>query len=214
MTTTRQIVTTKITTTTRTPTTRAPTTTTRPTTTRSTVAQRLPAFNQNNFAAQKSTPAIDLLPPHEVSRLNDDGSTKGPPIYYEWKVPDRGLLPPKLDNETDIQSKHNTRSIAEEGNFGTTDFQSSESRRLGNGNSIKIQYKDLQKLFSIPEFEFPIEQSGRDGYEKPEAVNSFQVKIPYKSGSDRYYYLEHAHCNPACHPYFFKPGRCEPCVKL
>lgn len=192
-------------------------------TTRSTVApvfaQRLPAFNKNvvvskKLAAQESTPARDLLPPHEEVKNYDDVTTKGPPIYYEWKVPDRGLLPPKLDNETDVQSKHNTRSIAEEGNFGN-DFQSSESRRFGSGSSVKIQYKDLQKLFSIPEFEFPIEASGRDGYENAEAVNSFQVKIPYKTGnSDRYYYLEHAHCNPACHPYFFKPGRCEPCIKL
>lgn len=125
-----------------------------------------------------------------------------------------GLLPPKFDNETETQSK---RSILNEGNFdGANDFQSSESRRTaGNGNSIKIQYRDLQKYFSIPEVQLPIENDGRVGYEKDDAVNSFQVKIPYrKDKSDRYYYLEHAACNPECHPYFFKPGRCEPCIKL
>lgn len=184
------------------------------------LVQRVPLSNQNSISTQKasesSTLARDLLPPHNEVRNYDDASTKGPAIYYEWKVPDRGLLPPKLDNETDVQSK---RSILEEGNFeGDNGFQSSESRRFGHknsGNSIKIQYKDLQKLFSIPDVEFPIESNGRDGYENAEAVNSFQVKIPYRSGnSDRYYYLEHSHCNPECHPYFFKPGRCEPCIKL
>jgi hypothetical protein len=158
-------------------------------------------------------PARELLPPFDVTKNYDDITTRGPAAYYEWKVPDRGLLPPKFDNETETQSK---RSILEEGNFdGRNDFQSSETRRATNGNSIRIQYRDLQKLFSIPEVQLPIENAGRDGYEKLDAVNSFQVKIPYrKDKSDRYYYLEHAHCNPECHPYFFKPGRCEPCIKL
>lgn len=207
-------------------TTRATTTTRRPiTTTKQT--PRLQSFNQiqpNNQrpSAPARVPAFnqpatlnrDLLPPLDAQRNYEDGTTKGPAAYYPWKTPERGLLPPKLDTEDDeVQSK---RSIAEEGNFeGNNDFQSSESRRSGNRNSIKVEYKDLQKLFSIPEFEFPIESSGRDGYENAEAVNSFQVKIPYKNGkSERYYYLEHAHCNPECHPYFFKPGRCEPCIKL
>ena len=170
----------------------------------STIAPR-----QNEIVA----PARDLLPPLDVLRSYDDATTRGPAVYYEWKVPESGLLPPKLENDTEAQSK---RSITEEGNFDN-DFHSSESRRVGHGNSIKIQYKDLQKLFAIPQFDFPIESSGRDGYENTEAVNSFQVKIPYKASDKqegRYYYLEHAHCNPECHPYFFKPGRCEPCIKL
>lgn len=163
-----------------------------------------------------SAPANDLLPPHETIKFYDDATTKGPPIYYEWRVPDEGLLPPKFDNESDTNSLK--RSITQEGNFDN-DFQSSESRRYGGGNSIKIQYKDLQKVFAIPEVEFTLESNGREGYDDAEAVNSFQVKIPYrkdigKSSVDRYYYLEHGHCNPECHPYFFKPGRCEPCIKL
>lgn len=176
------------------------------------------AFNRNAIPAPRQpavpVPANDLLPPLDGFKNYDDATTKGPAIYSQWKVPERGLVPPNLINETEeMQSK---RSILEEGNFGTNnDFQSSETRRLGNGNTIKVQYKDLQRMFSIPEYEFPLESKGRDGYENAEAVNSFQVKIPYKSGNaDRYYYLEHAHCNPECHPYFFKPNRCEPCVKL
>lgn len=174
-----------------------------------------PVFNRIAAPAPKvQTPARDLEPPLTEVKYYDDGTTKGPSIYYEWKEPERGLMPPKFDNETDdAQSK---RSVIEEGNFeGNNDFQSNEARRLGKGTSNRIQYKDLQKFFSIPEFEFPIESEGRDGYENAEAVNSFQVKIPYKTGkTERYYYLEHAHCNPECHPYFFKPGRCEPCIKL
>lgn len=164
-----------------------------------------------------SAPANDLLPPYETIKFYDDATTKGPPIYYEWRVPDEGLLPPKFDNESDTNSLK--RSITQEGNFDN-EFQSSESRRYnGGGNSIKIQYKDLQKVFAIPEVEFTLESNGREGYDDAEAVNSFQVKIPYrkdigKSSVDRYYYLEHGHCNPECHPYFFKPGRCEPCIKL
>lgn len=175
------------------------------------------AFNQNAISSKKTSvkePARDLLPPLDATRNYEDGTTKGPSIYSEWKIPDTGLQPPRLDNETeDAQSK---RSILEEGNFENGNvLQTSESRRLGNGNSIKVQYKDLQKKFAIPQIDFPLEQKGRDGYENVEAVNSFQVKIPYKSGNaERYYYLEHNHCNPECHPYFFKPGRCEPCIKL
>lgn len=191
---------------------------------------RSPAFNQpqaprastNQIAqGQKknvSPPANELLPPYETIKIYDDATTKGPPIYYEWRVPDEGLLPPRFDNETDTNSLK--RSITEEGNFDN-DFQSSETRRYGGGNQIRIQYKDLQKQFAIPEVELALESGGREGYNDDEAVNSFQVKIPYRkdasrasTGSDRYYYLEHAHCNPECHPYFFKPGRCEPCIKL
>jgi hypothetical protein len=176
------------------------------------------AHKQQGQKKSVSAPANDLLPPLETIKFYDDATTKGPPIYYEWRVPDEGLLPPKFDNESDTNSLK--RSITQEGNFDNEFVQSSESRRYnGGGNSIKIQYKDLQKVFAIPEVEFTLESNGREGYDDAEAVNSFQVKIPYrkdigKSSVDRYYYLEHGHCNPECHPYFFKPGRCEPCIKL
>lgn len=177
-----------------------------------------PPTTVQNKKKTLSPPANDLLPPYETIKIYDDATTKGPPIYYEWRVPDEGLLPPKFDNETDTNSLK--RSITEEGNYDN-DFQSSETRRYSGGNSIRIQYKDLQKLFSIPDVQLELESSGREGYDNEEAVNSFQVKIPYRkdasktaTGADRYYYLEHAHCNPECHPYFFKPGRCEPCIKL
>lgn len=166
-----------------------------------------------NTVQRVAVPARDLLPPLVEVRNYDDGTTKGPSIYAGFKVPKRGLLGPKFENDTaEAQSK---RSITGEGNF-SNGFQTSETRRSASSeNSINVQYKDLQKLFAIPQFDFPLEPTGRIGYENSEAVNSFQVKIPYKAGkTERYYYLEHSHCNPECHPYFFKPGRCEPCIKL
>lgn len=173
-----------------------------------------PAINRIAAPTKKvQTPARDLEPPLTEIKTHDDGTTKGPSAYVEWKTPERGLMPPRFDNDTDDgQSK---RSVLEEGNFEGNNFHNNEARRVGSASSKRIQYKDLQKMFSIPQFEFPIESEGRDGYENAEAVNSFQVKIPYKTGkNERYYYLEHSHCNPECHPYFFKPGRCEPCIKL
>jgi hypothetical protein len=165
-----------------------------------------------------SVPSTNLEPPFEVLRIYDDATTQGPPIYYEWKVPDDFLLPPKFDNDNDTNSLK--RSVLEEGNFdGSNDFQSSETRRIGKGSSPKIQYKDLQRLFAIPDVELPLESNGPSRYDNADAVNSFQVKIPYrksnaKSSAERYYYLEQSACNPECHPYFFKPGRCEPCIKI
>lgn len=179
----------------------------------------VPSANSVPFSktSKPAVPARDLLPPIDATRnYENDATTKGPAIYYEWKVPERGLLPPKFGNET--EDGHSKRSIdKEEGNFGVNnDVQRGEGRRLSDkSSSSKIEYKDLQRQFAIPQAQLPIENSGRDGYENAEALNSFQVKIPYKKDqSDRYYYLEHGHCNPECHPYFFKPGRCEPCIKL
>ncbi|KAL7020541.1 hypothetical protein ACKWTF_011570 [Chironomus riparius] len=195
-----------------------------PTSFQNQVTQAAPRAQQKQ-QARISVPSQDLELPFDIVKVYDDATTRGPPVYYdlkekisEWRVPDNGLIPPKFDNETDSSPK---RSLLEEGNHGqNSDIQSSETRRFGNAKTVKIQYKDLQKYFAIPEIEFPIEDYGRDGYDKDDAVNSFQVKIPYREGNnkvsagERYYYLEHSHCNPECHPYFFKPGRCEPCIKL
>lgn len=42
-------------------------------------------------------PFNDLLPPFVDFVPHDIATTQGPPIYYEWKVPANGLVPPKLD---------------------------------------------------------------------------------------------------------------------
>lgn len=176
--------------------------------------QNLVPTSSQGASGNVKEPHRDLLPPFDTLRNYDDITTQGPKAYYDWKLPDRGLLPPKHDNETESHTK-TKKSISDEGNFDN-DFQGSETRRSSPGRAgPKIQYRDLQRQLSIPSIQLPIESDGRVGYEKLDAVNSFQVKIPYrKDKTDRYYYLEHAHCNPECHPYFFKPGRCEPCIKL
>lgn len=171
------------------------------------------ALNKNVIQKPSGhAPGRDLLPPLNAIKPSIAATPKGQ-SKYQWKVPESGLQPPKFFNDSDAQSSK--RSITEEGNF-VNSLASGEKRRLSSGNSVPVQYKDLQKLFAIPQVEFPLEsQLLREGYEKADAVNSFQVKIPYKTGKqERYYYLEHGHCNPECHPYFFKPNRCEPCIKL
>ena len=185
-----------------------------------------PPRPQNGFNQKKivSLPSRNILPPREGDvKSYDDSTTQGPPIYYEWKIPASALLAPLFGNETNeptTVSKQIKRTINGEGNFdGNNDFTSNESRRKAG---TKNQDKDLQRIYAVPQFDFPIENTGRDGYENLEALNSFQVKIPVRSdgvqqqsgAQQRYYYLENEFCDPSCHPSFFKPGRCEPCVKL
>lgn len=73
-------------------------------------------------------------------------------------------------------------------------------------------YLDLKKLLLIPDYTFPLEVDGRSGYQEANSVNSFQIKIPDRTG-DKPWYGENAEC-PECHPSFLKPGTCEPCIKI
>lgn len=73
-------------------------------------------------------------------------------------------------------------------------------------------YLDLKKLLLIPDYTFPLEVDGRTGYQQADSVNSFQIKIPERTG-DKPWYGENAEC-PECHPSFLKPGTCEPCIKI
>lgn len=72
-------------------------------------------------------------------------------------------------------------------------------------------YIELRKTLSIPTFDFPLETDGRSDLTKPEALNSYQLKIP-SSAKDASWYGENGAC-PECHPAFLQPGTCEPCVK-
>lgn len=192
---------------------------------------REPLIANTNKPVNIQRPAIDLQPPHKTfpgASWYDEASTIGPPIYTEWKIPASGLLPPKFDNETntnEISSRSSdgkqTRSIQGEGNFGENNdaLRSSSTNKnpvkFGARNAILPDpYKDLQKKFSIPDFLFPIEATGRDGYENLEALNSFQVRIPLKNNQqDRFWYTENNSCPPECHPAYLRPGTCEPCVR-
>lgn len=74
-------------------------------------------------------------------------------------------------------------------------------------------YLDLKKLLLIPDYTFPLEVDGRPGYQETNSVNSFQIKIPDRTGDGKPWYGENAEC-PECHPSFLKPGTCEPCIKI
>lgn len=159
-------------------------------------------------------PSAELLPPfEEFSKL--DSVTLGPPIYYEWKanIPSIDLLPPLEDNDQldvnssgDVIGAHSqtTRSISEQSLENS--FEKAIKKLLGTNYSL------LKKELSIPEYQFPLEgEDARTGYERKEAVNSFQIKIPNKRVLE--WYGENPNC-PECHPSFVKPGTCEPCVKI
>jgi hypothetical protein len=178
--------------------------------------EKLPLLaNKNRIVPQLST---NLLPPLETAARPLEDTTQGPPIYYEWKIPASGLEPPKFDNETNsVRSNsigHTRRSVQGEANFGeNNEVQGSQKKStVLKSNIVAFPYKTLQRQFSIPDFEFPIEPTGREGYDK-EAVNSFQVKIPLLK-NERTYFLENPKCPPECHPQYFKPGTCEPCVRI
>lgn len=188
------------------------------------------------------TPANDLLPPKKEYVFYDDATTKGPPIYYQWKwsIPSFGLEPPldapltdeeKLltqlnpasQDSPDSNREHNqtARSISSE--TGNPGENPSTSNTIAEANKRKIQlpthnYLELRKQLAIPDFTFPLESAGtaQSVYEQEGAVNSFQIKIPAYARSDddsRAWYGENAKC-PQCHPAFMRPGSCEPCIKI
>lgn len=80
------------------------------------------------------------------------------------------------------------------------------------------EFLKLRKDLSVPEFIFPLEISGRTGYEHLNTLNSFQLEIPKKKvdkgevETRKTWFGENPKC-PECHPTFLKPGTCEPCIK-
>jgi len=152
-------------------------------------------------------PSDQLLPPFEELTHHDE-VTLGPPIYYEWKakMPSLDILPPLLDEDALGAHSQTTRSISE-----TNVPENSLEGALMN--LMKTNYAALKEKFSIPTFDFPLESEvARTGYEKEEAVNSFQLRIP-KDVSNEEWYGENSAC-PECHPAFLRSGSCEPCVRI
>ncbi|XP_062560957.1 uncharacterized protein LOC134225139 [Armigeres subalbatus] len=187
-------------------------------------------------------PANDLLPPKKEYVFYDDATTKGPPIYYQWKwsIPSFGLDPPldapltdeeKLltqlnpasQDSPDTNREHNqtARSISSE--TGNPGENSSTGNSFAEANRRKIQqpnhnYLELRKQLAIPDFTFPLENvaAAKSVYDNEAAVNSFQIRIPAYARSDddsTAWYGENAKC-PQCHPAFVRPGSCEPCIKI
>lgn len=168
----------------------------------------------------------ELVPPiYDTNRLT----------FTKIRVPSIGLEPPKLlppivSNET--TQNHTFPSLAPLSaafhNFSSTHSDKSQTPRsvsttetVSNDVSSKDSpttskdnnYLDLQKMFLIPAYTFPLETDQRPGYEQDNAVNSFQNKYPDAANSGSHWYGENADC-PECHPSFLKPGTCEPCIKL
>lgn len=182
-----------------------------------------------------SVPSPRLAPPKSQFPSYDYATTQGPPIYYEWKIPASGLLPPKQDNETSSDDKLNgvfesslpsendsqdhsqaTRSISNESVNSKLESEFLINKLEKTFIKDENNYKDLQKKFLIPEFLFPLEsQAQRTGYDHigAGAVNSFQIQIPTRLEKDKPWYGENLSC-PECHPSFLKPGTCEPCIKI
>ncbi|XP_055644114.1 mucin-2 [Toxorhynchites rutilus septentrionalis] len=188
-------------------------------------------------------PSGELLPPHKDYVYYDDSTTKGPPIYYQWKwsIPSFGLDPPldapltdeeklltqlnpaSLDPSYESNREHNqtARSISSE--TGNPGENNATGNTIAESNKRTIQlpehnYLELRKKLAIPNFTFPLESevSPRGTYEYDGAVNSFQIKIPAYARSDDVspaWYGENSKC-PECHPTFLRPGSCEPCVKI
>lgn len=147
-----------------------------------------------------------------------------------FRTPSNGLEPPPAE-EQDIFSRfaHNpflTSALASVTSTENLKNKSPTPRSISSSEE-KIQntvedtstkdskdnnYLDLKKLLLIPDYTFPLEVDSRPGYQQADSVNSFQIKIPERTG-DKPWYGENAEC-PECHPSFLKPGTCEPCIKI
>lgn len=165
----------------------------------------------------------DLVPPLFDTNINANhidvpANTLKPPLFS----------PLPVANDTDVAaSNHSFPTLATLNdalqNFSTdlthvTDksqtprsVPTTSTKRQSETTTNEINYLDLQKQFSIPEYTFPLETVQRPGYQNSNAVNSFLIKIPEKKKP--HWYGENANC-PECHPSFLKPGTCEPCIKL
>lgn len=95
---------------------------------------------------------------------------------------------------------------------------SSNEIHFSHNPATDEEFLKLRKDLSVPEFIFPLEISGRTGYEHLNTLNSFQLEIP-KGKVDKgeietrkTWFGENPKC-PECHPTFLKPGTCEPCIK-
>lgn len=181
----------------------------------------------------------DLVPPlFESSTLN-------------FKLPSISLQPPAYSplpvyNDTvqttnhsfpSFNALHNANTFSHSIDKAQTQRSVSSTPTAINSLSTKrnsetttrkdLNYLELKKQYSVPEFTFPLENVQRPSYTENNAVNSFQIKIPDEivqsqelvgEGSSievqrKPWYGENAKC-PECHPSFLKPNSCEPCIKI
>lgn len=122
----------------------------------------------------------------------------------------------KVFDKSQTQRSVTTTTTRSSANSITTKRQSDTS------TTKDLNYLDLKKQLSIPEFTFPLEEIQRPSYTENNALNSFQIRIPDDIAQNRAdisgeknkaWYGENARC-PECHPSFLKPDSCEPCIKF
>lgn len=156
--------------------------------------------NFNNQLSQASTPEFNLQPPSSSNNNDTDTSASNHSFTSVLSVNDALQ---NFSHATITEKSQTQRSVS-----------SSDEKNLLQ-TTKDVNYGDLQKKFSIPEYTFPLETVSRPGYQNRDAVNSFQVKIPDSGDGDKRkkWYGENEKC-PECHPSFLKPGSCEPCVKF
>lgn len=185
----------------------------------------------------------DLVPPLFVSSNSNVNNVKlptlslKPPAYSPIPIfndtipptsnhtfPSFNALPNPNPFAPSTDKSQTQRSIATTPSANTI----STKRQSETTTRKELNYLELKKHFSIPEYTFPLENIERPSYTENNAVNSFQIKIPDEvaqsqevlssDGSSnevqrKPWYGENAKC-PECHPSFLKPNSCEPCIKI
>lgn len=198
-----------------------------------------PQTTQSSFGA--SFLDKDLVPPLFDSSSSNLNNVKYPSISLQ--PPAYSPLPvfndtvPSASNHSfpSLTPLHNTNSFSQNTDKSQTQrsvattpsLNSISTKRQSETTTRKeINYLELKKQFSIPEYTFPLENVQRPSYTENNAVNSFQIKIPDDVAASREviadgssnevqkkWYGENAKC-PECHPSFLKPGTCEPCIRF
>lgn len=213
--------------------------------------------NKSNGAITLSSDEnqIPVIPPHTTQSIDPPFLDKDlvPPLFESFnniKLPSLSLRPPAYSsipvyndtapsatnhsfpsfnalNTPSIKSNDKLQTQRSVTTMPTVSNTISAKRNSETTTRKELNYFDLKKQFSIPEFTFPLENIERPSYTENNAVNSFQIKIPdeisqsqevISDGSSnevqrKPWYGENARC-PECHPSFLKPGTCEPCIKI
>lgn len=215
-----------------------------------TISDQVPVIPPEK-TTQPSFPFVgkELVPPilSNANTLTDDETDDE---FRNIALPSLSLRPPlftsptiQINNDRIGSTNHSFPSIASLHGSASTQskvFDKSQTQRSvttttrSTANSITtkrqsdtpttkdLNYLDLKRQLSIPEFTFPLEEIQRPSYTENNALNSFQIRIPDDIAQNRAdisgekikaWYGENARC-PECHPSFLKPDSCEPCIKF
>lgn len=154
--------------------------------------------------------------PFSINNINSDLSSSTT-IKSSRIVP----APPGTKNQRSAKSTSTTTTTTQKSPSPTprsVKDLSNEIHFSHNPAATDEEFLKLRKDLSVPEFIFPLEVSGRTGYEHLNTLNSFQLEIPKEKvekgevETRKTWFGENPKC-PECHPTFLKPGTCEPCIK-